>query len=477
MRTPITAAIFIGAMSAMSTSANADGTQTPDGSLTWYGVTLYGTIDAGVQYQSAGAAQSDYFGPGTLELVGKNSQSSETTVGGNYLSHSKVGLKGQEEFGNGWSAVFRVETDFNPWSGQITDGLRSLTENNGKATAAQATGADSSQAGQIFNGVAYVGVSNATFGTLTFGRTMGILADGIAKYDPMAGSYAFSPLGWSGTAAGGGDTEDKRLDSSAKYDLSAGPLHFGAQFQAKTSSNPGTTQEFVLGVNFTGLSVDAFYMQKNDAIAAAALSAAQLTSIAGVCTGTAATGIACETDITKSLSGTISDNTTYGLMAKYTFPGNAFTAFGGYEQIRYQDPTDPILAGQTILGGYILAAVNTQTGATSTYANTKRLAISWVGLKYWATPTIELTGAYYRYGQNNYGVTGVKGWTPGCSSNASADCSGAENFVSFVADYHVTKRFDTFAGAMWNQVEGGLSSGFAFSTSTIDPTIGFRYSF
>jgi predicted porin len=86
-------------------------------------------------------------------------------------------------------------------------------------------------------------------------------------------------------------------------------------------------------------------------------------------------------------------------------------------------------------------------------------------------------GAYYRYGQNNYGVTGVKGWTPGCSSNASGDCSGAENFLSFVADYHVTKRFDTFAGAMWNQVEGGLSNGFAFTTSTIDPTIGFRYSF
>jgi predicted porin len=477
VKTTVTAAILMGAISAMSTSANADSTQTPDGPLTWYGVTLYGTVDAGVQYQSAGAAQSDYFGPGTLELVGKNSQSSETTVGGNYLSHSKVGLKGQEEFGNGWSGVFRIETDFNPWSGQITDGLRSLTENNGKATAAQATGADSSQAGQIFNGVAYIGVSNAAFGALTFGRTMGIMADGISRFDPLSGSYAFSPLGWSGTAPGGGDTEDKRLDSSAKYDLNAGPLHFGAQFQAKTSANPGTTQEFVLGVNFAGLSLDAFYEQKNDAIAAASLSAAQLTSIAGVCGGTAATGVVCETDITKSLSGTISDNTTYALMGKYAFPGNAATVFAGYEQIRYQNPTDPILAGQNILGGYILAVVNTQSGAGSTYAHTKQLAISWVGLKYSITPKVDLMGAYYRYGQNNYGVTGVKGWTPGCSSNASGDCSGAENFLSFVADYHVTKRFDTFAGAMWNQVEGGLSNGFAFTTSTIDPTIGFRYSF
>ena len=63
-------------------------------------------------------------------------------------------------------------------------------------------------------------------------------------------------------------------------------LHLGAQFQTKTSANPGTTQEFVVGANFPGGSVDAFYMQKNDAISAGALSAAQLTSIQGVCNGT-----------------------------------------------------------------------------------------------------------------------------------------------------------------------------------------------
>jgi predicted porin len=464
-------------MAAMSAPAMADNAQTPDGSLTWYGVTLYGTIDAGVQYQSHGAPQSDYFGPGTMELVSKQSNSSETTVGGNYMSHSKIGIKGQEEFGNGWSAVFRVQTDFNPWSGQITDGLRSLTANNGKAASAQASAGDSSQAGQFFDGVAYVGISNMQVGTLTFGRHLNFLADGISKFDPLGGSYAFSPLGWSGTAAGGGDTEDKRLDSSVKYDANLGMLHLGALFQAKTSANPGTTQELVIGGNFPGGSVDAFYSKKNDAIAVAALSAAQLTTIHGVCGGTAAVGFACETDITKSLSGTISDNKTFGLMGKYAFPGNVFTAFAGYEQIRYQNPSNQVLAGQTILGGYLLAAVNTQSGASASFPNTKRLSISWVGLKVAMTPQFDLTGALYRYDQNNYGATGVKGWTAGCSSNASGDCSGSQNFISLVADYHFTKRFDTFAGAMWNQVQGGLASGFALATSTIDPTIGFRYSF
>jgi predicted porin len=477
VKNTLAAAITMSLMAAMSTTARADNAQTSDGPLTWNGITLYGTIDAGIQYQTAGAPQSDYFGPGTMALVSKQSNSSETTVGGNYMSHSKIGLKGQEEFGNGWSGVFRVQTDFNPWSGQVTDGLRSLTANNGKATTAQATASDSSQAGQLFDGVAYAGISNTQLGTLTFGRTLSVLADGISKFDPMSGSYAFSPLGWSGTAAGGGDTEDKRLDSSAKYDLSAGFMHLGAQYQVKTSANPGTTQEFVVGGNFPGGAIDAFYAKKNDAIAAAALSSAQLASIQSVCAGTAATGLACVTDSSKALSGTISDNTTYGLMARYTFPGNAATLSAGYEQIRFSNPSSQVLAGQTILGGYILAAVNTQSGAGATFPNTKQLSISWLGLKYSITPKMDLLGALYRYDQNNYGATGVKGWTPGCSSNASSNCSGTENFVSFVADYHFTKRFDTFAGAMWNQVQGGLASGFTLATSTVDPTLGFRYSF
>ncbi len=477
MKTTLAAAITISLMAAMSKTARADNVQTPDGPLTWNGITLYGTLDAGIQYQNAGAPQSDYFGPGTLALVSKQSNSSETTVGGNYMSHSKIGLKGQEEFGNGWSGVFRVQTDFNPWSGQITDGLRSLTANNGKATSAQATAGDSSQAGQLFDGVAYVGISNVQFGTLVFGRTLNLLADGISKYDPLGGSYAFSPIGYSGTAPGGGDTADKRLDSSAKYEVNAGLAHLGAQFQVKTSANPGTTWGLVAGIAFDGGSVDAFYNKKNDAISVGALSSAQLATIQGVCGGTAATGFACETDISKSLSGTISDNSTLGLMGKFSFPGKVATLNAGYEQIRYNNPSNLVLAGQTILGGYLLVAVNTQTGASASFPNTKRLSISWVGLKYAFTPQFDLTGALYRYDQNNYGATGVKGWTAGCSSNASGDCSGSENFISLVADYHFTKRFDTFAGAMWNQVQGGLASGFTLATSTVDPTLGFRYSF
>ena len=478
MNTKIKAALLAGAVSALGATAHADGTATPDGTLTLYGITLYGTVDAGLQYQSHGAPQSDYFGPGSQELIAKQSASSEVIVGGNNLSQSKLGIRVKEDFGNGWAGIAKLEAAFNPWSGQLTDGPRSLTENNGKTAAFQSSAGSSSLAGQVFSGVAYLGVANAQFGTLTLGRNTGILHDGIAVYDPMGTAYAFSPIGNSGVAAGGGITEDRRLDNSVKYDLVAGSLHLGAQYQAKSEAHPGTAQEFVVGASFDNGSIDAYYMQRNDAVSLGALSAAQLTSISQVCSGTAVANIACVTDYSKALAGTVSDDTSYAVMGKYKFPSVKTTVFGGFEQIRYQNPTNPVAAGITSLGGYVLAAVNVQTGgAASSFPNTKQLTISWIGAKYSLSPKLEINGAYYRYDQNNYGAKGVKGWTSGCSSVASATCSGSENFIAVDTIYHATKRFDLYAGAMWNQVQGGLASGFTFATSTIDPTIGFRYNF
>jgi len=48
--------------------------------------------------------------------------------------------------------------------------------------------------------------------------------------------------------------------------------------------------------------------------------------------------------------------------------------------------------------------------------------------------------------------------------------------VSVVADWRFAKRFDTYAGLMFSKVSNGLASGF-LHTSTIDPTIGLRFTF
>src|SRR5277367_2279613 len=228
-----------------------------DSSLTFHGITLYGIIDIGLQYESAGAPISDYFPAGGNDLIQKNSTNSIFGVTPNNMSQSRIGLQGSEPIAGDWNGVFRVETYFNPQSGDISDGLKSLTQNAGKPAAAQTTGVDTSIAGQLF-GQAYVGFSSPTYGTMTFGRQLTTLADGISKYDPQGASQAFSVIGFSGTAAGGGDTEDRRLDNSIKYVANFQGFHAGGMYKLNgTTGSANTALELQLGANFGGLSVDA----------------------------------------------------------------------------------------------------------------------------------------------------------------------------------------------------------------------------
>ena len=56
----------------------------------------------------------------------------------------------------------------------------------------------------------------------------------------MGAAQAFSLIGYSGTTAGGGDTEDRRLDQSVKYYAKYDWLHVGALYQFGSST--GSTQ-------------------------------------------------------------------------------------------------------------------------------------------------------------------------------------------------------------------------------------------
>jgi predicted porin len=436
-----------------------------DSSITWHGVTLYGIVDIGLQYQNHGAPVSDYFPPGSEEIIQKNSNKSVLGFTPSNLSQSRVGLSGKEPLVDDWSAVFRLETFFNPQSGELSDGLKSVALNNGRALAAQNSGVDTSVGGQIFT-QSYAGFSSKTYGTLTFGRQNTTMADGIAKYDPMAASQAFSLIGFSGTAAGGGDTEDRRLDSSLKYAGVFGPMHLGAQYKFNGSHGSAATAfEAQVGADYAGASVDVYYVNVKDAIAASALSAAQVGDLTTV--GSTAFGY----QIGSSLVGTVSDNTTYAIMAMYDF--GAPKIYASYEHIQYANPTDPIAPGYVDEGGYILAFVNAQSGAEATFKKDKDLDIYWAGVKYAFTPAFEMTAAYYGIRQNSYAT----GANAGCSTNKAGNCSGTENVYSVMADLHLSKRFDVYAGAMYSEVSDGLANGFILNTSTIDPTIGVRFKF
>jgi predicted porin len=428
-----------------------------DEGLTWHGITLYGIVDVGFQYETHGAPFSDYHPAGSANIVQKNSRQSADGLTPSNLSQSRIGLQGAEPLGIGdLKGVFRVETFFNPQSGQISDAEKSMVLNNGKAAGAQGTNLDSSVAGQAFE-TAYAGLSSHNFGALTFGRQLTPLADGIAKYDPNYGSQAFSLIGMSGTYAGGGDTEDKRLDNSLKYSITTMDIaRFGALYKFNNSNGSANSAwQLNLGADYAGASVDAYIAKTKSGISASPLSAAQVTDLP-----------ALGYSVTNSLAATISDNTTGALMALYTWGPVKF--LGGYEYIQYDNPRHALSAGFTDIGGYNLAFVN-----NAAFPHAKILNVYWGGVRYTALPGLDLVVAYYGYHQNSYG----SGATAGCSTSAAGTCSGRFESLSFDADYSFTKRFDVYAGAMWSEVLDGLANGYAFQRNNINPTIGVRFKF
>jgi predicted porin len=427
-----------------------------DSALTFYGITLYGTYDIGVAYQTHGAPSNRDFPTGLNYLVSKTSNKSVTAFAPNGLSQSKIGLKGSKDLNDQIAALFVLETGFSSTSLHLADGPASMVSNNGVSATSQSSNGDSSRAGQIFNGAAYVGLKSKDFGQLAYGRQNGLLLDNILAYDPQGGSYAFSVIGYSGAAAGIGNTQDARLDASLKYTGKFGPVRVGLQYQPSGTSwqigspaatNVGSAQEFDLGGDYGALSADLLYSHKNSAIGAGPLSSKQL----------ATAGIPSD-----SLSATISDTTSYSIMGKYKL--NKAGIFAGYEHIEFKNPSSPVPVGTIDVGGYVLGAVN-----NTAFPNAKVLQIFWTGVRYAVSDSLNVTGAYYRYEQNSYD-------TVSCSDTSSGKCSGQLNAYSVAAVYKIDKHFDAYAGAMWSGVQNGLANGYAH-TSTIDPMIGLRASF
>jgi predicted porin len=440
-----------------------------DGALTWNGITLYGIVDLGLQYDTHSAPFSDYFPPGSNSLVQKNDYDSPVGFTPSNLSQSRIGIAGNEPIWGDWAGVFRFETFFNPQSGDLSDGIKAVTLNNGKPLTSQVSGVDTSVAGQLFSGAAYLGFASPTYGSFTFGRNVTLVADGIAKYDPMGAAQAFSVIGFSGTAAGGGDTEDRRLDQSVKYYAKYDWLHLGAMYQAGGSSGSvNTGYQFQIGAEYAGLSVDGYYFKKYDAVSISSLSAAQVADLqTGTCTAAAPATPQCYS-ISNSVSATISDNQTYMATGLYDFgPGVPLKLYAGYEHIAFDNPTDKLAAGTLTIGGYVLAFVN-----NAAYDNQKILQVYWGGLKYTLVPNLDLLLAYYGYKQNSYAT----GANAGCSTTKSSGCSGTERAASIVFDYRLSKRFDLYAGSMWSGVQDGLANDF-INKDNIATTIGLRFKF
>lgn len=141
-------------------------------------VRLYGLVDAGVGYAQKKVSAGDNWVKvrdiGVIDGVGGT---------------NNWGLKGNEDLGNGASAIFQLESGFSLKNG------RSLSE------------------GTLFDRRALVGLSGAAWGTLTLGRQYNIADDFLSPLDPFGTNF-----GQAGVTGGSfGDSVSANMSNAVKY--------------------------------------------------------------------------------------------------------------------------------------------------------------------------------------------------------------------------------------------------------------------
>ncbi|WP_316398931.1 porin [Bradyrhizobium sp. 33ap4] len=425
----------------------------PD-SLTWNGITLYGSIDLGYAYSNNSAPIGNYFGGVNANVfaapTGRGPISTINTQGYTY-----VGLKIEENLAYGWQAIGRIETSFSPLTGQLSDGCKTLLDNNGKPDSQQTTSGDSSKCGGI-NGQAWAGVRNPTYGQLQVGRNNTLAADSIWGFDPVV-IADFSGLLWSpGFTAGAGATEAARWNNSAKYVYTNELVHAGLMFgqgQSQGTSLHGDAYAGNFGVTWQGFAFDAVYTVERNVVRAG------LFGVGGC--GVAGTP-SCST---LSVSGQNTEQ--WALMGRYTYdftggakdaPANRLSFYAGYDHVQYSNPSSPLVVGDTTVGGYIFGAVN---NTAYSYGH-KNVGFAWIGAKYETGPWIISTG-YYRAMQDYFQSNAT---ARPCSSNAHSYCSGVWQTASLSAVYRYDKHVDVYAGVVWSDLAGGFSAGYANTSTT-----------
>jgi predicted porin len=444
--------------------------------LSWYGVRVYGTIDVGGGYQTHGAPFDKDFVTGASYFVQKMNRTAMWGLAPNGLGNSNIGVQIKEPLGLGWSFVGQFDAGFDPYSLHLSSSPTAERNNVGVPVNLQSTNGDSSRGGQAWNGLGFFGVSNDTWGTLTFFRQNSLTNDAIAAYDPMGGAYAFSPIGFSGVTGGGGDTENAKYSSAVKYKVNIANFRLGALYQfggydlnngSKEAWGGQVGADFHIGPGV--LATDVMVGYNKDAVNL---------SLSGAPTN--AQGVPTGSELPQTMTATLSNNTNVMLLAKYTI--DKLKLYAGYEWMQFAPPSDPITVGgfTDVAGDFVCigcAGFNgTNINNTKYNAKDKVLQVFWAGARYSVTESVDVVGAYYHYDQNQYATGSDLTSCINVGSASKDTCHGTMDAASFLVDWKFAPKWDTYIGTFYSRMNGGLANGF-LSRDNLATTAGIRFRF
>jgi len=217
-------------------------------------VTLYGVVDAGLQYNKQFSSAT-----GTQEsVVGLN---------GGYFAGNRWGLRGSEALGNGMSAIFTLESGFDidtGLSGQSTSASGSLCQNSttGAVTSTpnsacptgttRISGVSTAPAqSRLFGRQAWAGLATP-FGSIVGGR-IATFSSGTGSFDmfgavdPFGAGFGINAIGSTFISA-----NSLRVDNALAYvSPTWAGFKFGAAYSFNYSGQEGSTSD--LNTKVTGL--------------------------------------------------------------------------------------------------------------------------------------------------------------------------------------------------------------------------------
>ena len=415
------------------------------------GISIFATVDVGFAYQSQGVPLNGA-SVGGLEYQAftttRNFTGPQTTLAENAIEQSKIGLALSEKLGDsGFAVVGRMETAFNPLSGELSDACKSLAENSGVGTPANPQGQnanfDSSRCGQAINGVLYGGIASNAYGTLIVGRLLSPVQTALATYDPQTVGPAFSFFGYSGFEAGAGSTQATRLDNSVQYSVTAGDVHASALYSVggRDTGVLGKTVFADVGVAHGGLQIDALYAKVDGAVNLRS----SFDNGPAPTTGSPPAGLAAF----------ISDNISYNVMGKYTLalPGKSKLAL--YAGCTHLQKAHGDYNGGAAQGAYpISVGININQAA--------KYNVLWLGARWTDPQGLSVSAGLYHIHQAAWTI----GLGPGGTDNLDCSAAGllcAGNFseASLVVGKPVIRHVDIYAGVNFSVVTDGLAWGFA----------------
>ncbi len=430
-------------------------------------VEVFGTIDLSVGYTSHSLVQSGEMptsiGPyisggvryprtaGGVPYPASN-MASQTGLFNSALSTSSWGIRANRDLGDtGLKAFIVLDSAFNPATGQLTDQSHNESLNSRYPTTAYAT---SSLNGQLFAKEAAAGFAHDTWGKIGFGRNTNQINDVLNGYAPLQKAGLFSVYGNGVYGAGGGLSENGRVDDSIKYTNKIGGINVGLLYGfGSTGGLRKGAQGYSanLGYETDRFGVQVVYQQFTDLLK----------------TSTDAT-------VSNVIDLTAYDQTAMLLAFKYKLTDDLHVQTG-IQQARLRNPTSdvniPFISN--------IYGENVQQGKSTAYVGqTQKFNIAHLGFDYDFTPKLNAGLGYMWIGLPRYDFA-----TAGSASNAKLTQHYLGGYIDAwggLVTYKLYKGVTLYTGAIFSHYRGDAFESNATTIYIHDiftASTGFRFRF